>query len=478
MTAPESVLVGEPGDDRRSFGARLQKPFPAREFDELVGADAGLCFDVVEIRLKCHDSSHGQGCVYRAHGTKWLCARCLACTNRAGAVAESVCENVAVSERYEELDSLRGLAALTVFVYHIALWIPIMAAATRGDAQHAVLNIFKYTPLRIFISGPEAVVLFFVLSGFVLSLAFYKPTPVRYLPYLAKRVCRLWVPYAVAVTVAFAVCAMVSRGVAHGLVSSSFRTPLTVGEFLRHMTLVGNFDIHAADPPIWSLVHEMRISLIFPVLIFTIVRFGWLPNLLLWGFVSTSSTVLMAVTPYGQSMRYVIMFVVGALLAKHRHAVIGWMARRSGIFRAGVFVVAACAITFKWWTPFGMQFQWVRDTWCPLIGAALCIVLSLSSPAARRVLRTRVAVFLGRVSYSLYLYHAIVLFVLTKLLIDQLPYLVIAAIAVPIAVGAATVSYRYVEVPSIRWGRSLSASLSRLPSVRYGQPRMPDHQES
>ncbi|WP_189012253.1 acyltransferase family protein [Paenibacillus marchantiophytorum] len=69
-----------------------------------------------------------------------------------------------MNKRYEELDSLRGLAALCVVFFHLYQVIPI---------NKLFKVIFEYSPLRLFISGGESVVMFFVLSGFVLALPYF-----------------------------------------------------------------------------------------------------------------------------------------------------------------------------------------------------------------------------------------------------------------------------------------------------------------
>jgi peptidoglycan/LPS O-acetylase OafA/YrhL len=86
--------------------------------------------------------------------------------------------------RYYELDSLRGLAALTVVFLHFS-----------RICSPRVVHIFNYTPLRLLVAGRAAVILFFLLSGLVLTLPYKKNGRLDYGPFLLKRVCRLYVPY-------------------------------------------------------------------------------------------------------------------------------------------------------------------------------------------------------------------------------------------------------------------------------------------
>src|SRR4051812_9751190 len=73
------------------------------------------------------------------------------------------------SRRIPELDALRGLAAVAVLLGHWMTVVPAWDDDTRHQPAKWLLNIFKYTPLRLLTAAPEAVLVFFVLSGFVLA---------------------------------------------------------------------------------------------------------------------------------------------------------------------------------------------------------------------------------------------------------------------------------------------------------------------
>jgi peptidoglycan/LPS O-acetylase OafA/YrhL len=78
-------------------------------------------------------------------------------------------EDPTVSRRFSELDAIRGLACLQVLFLHFRdMW---LVERTLPPIESRVLHL-----LRPFYGGHEAVVLFFLLSGLVLSL-----------PYIHKR---------------------------------------------------------------------------------------------------------------------------------------------------------------------------------------------------------------------------------------------------------------------------------------------------
>lgn len=69
---------------------------------------------------------------------------------------------IIIVKRFAELDSLRGIAAFLVMSSHLIM----LEFYNKSEYYH----LLDDTPFRIFWSGHQSVILFFVLSGFVLSL--------------------------------------------------------------------------------------------------------------------------------------------------------------------------------------------------------------------------------------------------------------------------------------------------------------------
>ncbi len=89
----------------------------------------------------------------------------------------------------------------------------------------------------------------------------------------------------------------------------------------------------------------------------------------------------------------------------------------------------------------------------------MLIVPAFAAPRARAALRTRPLLFLGRVSYSLYLLHALVLLALLNLLYGRVPLPIILVAAPLLSIGVAALGYRLVEAPAMARGRRVASRL-------------------
>ena len=164
--------------------------------------------------------------------------------------------------RFRELDALRGLAACTVILNHIYdLQLPVK--------QPFIEQLLFRRLFRFLVAGHEAVVLFFVLSGFVLTLPFLKQSNTSYLSFLTKRICRIYLPYLGGLGLAVLGCWLFYN---HSIPSLSpwfqmtWSEPLSWKVVLQHVGLIGFFNITHLNTAFWSLVIEMRVSIVFPLL--------------------------------------------------------------------------------------------------------------------------------------------------------------------------------------------------------------------
>lgn len=376
-----------------------------------------------------------------------------------------------MKDRYEELDSLRGIAALIVLIHHYTAILPSVESS-----NNIIVKLIDYTPLRLIWAGPESVTLFFVLSGFVLSFLFTRETKDRTESYLIKRICRIYIPYLIAIIFGISMNYLFSRGGIEGLshwFNKLWTTPITVNLILNHIFFLGNYNTLAFNMSIWSLIHELRISIIFPILMWFILKFNWKWSILLAVFLSFSGLVLNDIiynpkisftgytltTNYISSLHYCSIFIFGALLAKNKDFLILKVKSLGSKTKTSLFLVGVILYCYVYVPRMildaGDVNQIIRD-YANATGAAIIIILALSSPMFSRILLKKPIHFLGKYSYSLYLYHAIVLFTLVNILYEFIWTPVLLIICTFISICLAALSYQYVEKPAIKLGKELS----------------------
>lgn len=382
--------------------------------------------------------------------------------------------------RFEELDSLRGLAAIIVLNTHILLSFPTFFDPGPVSEQSLLVRLLNYTPLHLIWAGHASVVFFFILSGFVLALPFLEGRNTPYISYLIKRVCRIYAPYLVLLGITLLLYFCFQHSVFIPSLStwfnSSWRTEPNGMLIFNHVFLLGNFDTEAYLYTIWSLIHEMRISLIFPLLMLLVIRFAFHVSISISLILLVISPVLTYVLThnaglvtsqfytYVETIHYTAIFLLGALMAKYRTVLIQRVQNFSKVIKFLLCVVGILSFTYEYWFFIGIHALHPRlfdDTFIT-IGSLIFLLLGLGSHSFSRFLLLRPIHFAGKISYSLYLFHPIALLTCAKLLYGLLPLWIIFIIAFIFSITGAALLHRFVEIPSIRLGRKLSESVGAL----------------
>ncbi len=383
--------------------------------------------------------------------------------------------------RWDSLDALRGTAAFLVLTFHCAQVFPGFAKAVSPLSLAAWSDPWtwlKFTPLRLLVSsGPSAVVLFFVLSGFVLSLPFLRLRKPSYGEFAIKRLCRIYPPFAAAVLLSAALYMLVRPEPVpdHGewSVVVLWDQPLSLNYVLRNLMLSGLRQDMTLDLVMWSLVHELRISLVFPLLFVLTRRWPWRSMGMSLVVAAAASTVLAGkeATDFGTSLldtaRFLPMFVAGILIAGRVEPIRAGVARLPSVVAAGLWTAALALLMF----PGPTMSNYYDFFWGA--GAVVLLVMTIGSPRAGRLLSVSPLVWLGRVSYSLYLVHVPLLTATLYLTRGWLPVPLVLAFVIVLALACAELMFRLVEQPSIQLGRQLAAlaqqggqSPSALPASR------------
>src|SRR5471030_1682202 len=358
---------------------------------------------------------------------------------------------------YPQLDALRGIAALMVVLNHFVQVGPLWWVAK--------------SPLRVLTLGHEAVILFFILSGFVLTLQLMSGRRVTYRDYVVKRICRIYLPYLCVLFAAFSAISLIN--VEPIAWAGSWFNDIWTGSFsgreiLDHLLFIGQYKANRVLPVIWSLIYEMRISLMMPLVVYCVSRFSartCLAAALCISLVSfafamgrnTDQTSRPSFSgDWAMTAHYLGMFIVGATLAFHRVRWQQWLAKGNRIT-----LVLAASLTLYFLSrsimsiTSGVLGQYIFD-WCVVAGAAGLVCTAIASRRFTLALAKRPIVFLGTISYSLYLTHTVVLLTVVHLMPasgSAWRSIVTAAVLV-IPVGAVT--HFVVERPSILLGKFLT----------------------
>lgn len=360
---------------------------------------------------------------------------------------------------YPALDSLRGLAAVAVVLSHMYL-------ALHGTQWGLSLApLFDRTPLQLFVNGEGAVILFFVLSGFVLTLVADVSTAANAASYFVRRIARIWLPYVCAL-VAFVVASHFVRGMTNGqykVFDGIWNTPFQIRTFLVHLSLVGSLDQTQYMGASWSLVHEMRISLIFPLVLFFLRGSRWYVTAavamtflyggrwlgLHFGFDQFSTSPL-------NTLYYFGMFALGILAAQNRE-----MIRRiaDSATKGSHIALAAIALVL-----YEGNLVWFNSGLIPpvpiaeIMGALLLVVIGIGHQKDG-LLSGRIFVWLGKISYSLYLWHPLLILILYRTLNNVVGPVTISVFLLVGSLILAQVSHAFIELPAIALGKAISRRL-------------------
>ncbi|HBD4848197.1 TPA: acyltransferase, partial [Shigella flexneri] len=264
--------------------------------------------------------------------------------------------------------------------------------------------------------GSTAVWLFFILSGFVLAWSFTKNTEVDYGTYIVRRLTRLYIPVWGAVLFAVVTMIFVSRNV-QGLGDWVASHPARIE--LRHvvsdLTLLGGTGSNIT--PLWSLRWEVFFSVL--LILYVLVARKINP----WVMMSVCYVLSIAGSVIGnQLLLYMPMFGMGVAVAfawgriqEIAVRVTQWFTRAPHV--AALLIVATLlGVVALQSLPQELLGSEVPDavklgatTALRLLSVATIVVLVAVSKTIGRVFMIRPIAWLGRISFSLYLVHEIVL---------------------------------------------------------------------
>lgn len=353
-----------------------------------------------------------------------------------------------------ELQSLRGLAALAVMLGH--------------TLNFYIMPDWFFQAAHI-LNGRAAVVLFFILSGFVLTRALRNPAldgrslAQFYLRRTMRIYPAIWLVSLLSLAYLIFLHWRIPVPDASELVRTRFRA-----DRMDLLHIVASFAGALAFliPQLWSIFVEILASIAMPFIAYMAYRKRrWL---------AVAFVVLLAVSftigpkTYYLTGLYAVDFIIGAWIAvagPHVRA----LAERLRPAAPALIGLSGLAILFTQFLPLTYYSPTAHLVEAAL--AVIMIVLVVYSGAQVRVLQSRGALFLGDISYSLYLWHFLVLCLVGKAMavattaygLDLAPIpktLLVAVLTTAITIPLSWLSFEWVEKPGIQMGKWLSRHLA------------------
>jgi peptidoglycan/LPS O-acetylase OafA/YrhL len=336
---------------------------------------------------------------------------------------------------FKGFNALRFYAALSVVVQHFSY--------SPHDWFGAAL--LPVTLEALFLNGTDAVNLFFVLSGFLITylllLEQAQSGKVNVRNFYVRRAFRIFPVYFVFILVALIL----------------LRPPYNAEVLLFLTFFMGNvaFVSFFPFPPfehLWSIAVEEQYYLLAPIMarfnkhilkLLIVIILAWWPVMVIASLLPQS-----ALSTFVLKSRYDLI-ALGAVLAYgyyHQWATLSYILHPAVRILAGLvliygIVLATPSADFGYTTLMGLAF-------------AVLVYNIAASPKTPRLLESPLLEFMGKLSYSMYVYHPLFVLLFFKLFYHRLSLDQYQLIGYPVIIAAtivvSLVSYRLLESPFLR----------------------------
>jgi peptidoglycan/LPS O-acetylase OafA/YrhL len=333
------------------------------------------------------------------------------------------------SNKINYLEGVRGIAAFIVVLHHFGLafypahYLLKNAEAHIGDGT--IEKIMATTPLNFFVNGHMAVSIFFVLSGIVLSNRYFQTKNVEVLRGLAiKRYPRLMLPVLFATIVAYLAKLL-------GLMYCSKAALITTSDWLSEL---GNYDLNFWTmlkttlfkvffignneyiTVLWTMMIELRGSFMVFIFLFLFGKYrfrGVIYALSIGGLLFLNKSFSMA-------------FILGILLADLMNSKPNILNKfKNPILNAVLLLIGLYLTSYP--AAHNAHLDNIMYRYLPyhrldfyhVLGATLLVFSIGYSEFLQKILSNKVPLFLGKISFSLYLIHPIIIASFSSFLISE-----------------------------------------------------------
>ena len=364
------------------------------------------------------------------------------------------------------------MAALVVVFHHLVLTFVPALKSSFGEIQahHFLFRLFGNSPCSVILSGSYAVRLFFLLSGFVLSISYFKSRQSSLVSSLAlRRYPRLMLPVLASVLFAWIIQEF------HGYRNRMAASWMNQGSdswlsywYQHHISLIqalnqglfGTFfnfnEATSLNAPLWTMPIELAGSFCvfsFLALVGNLPRRFLIYLILAWVFERTNI--------------YLLDFLAGIALCDVHVAL-----ENSGNkwkltpVRAWIMLLIGLALgglSSDWLTCYTHLGAYGEAVW-PTVASLLIVGSAVFCREVQNVLQHSALSFLGKISFQLYLFHHIIIcslgcglyiFLRAELFSHLTSAVVASLLSIAASVLVAWVAYYAVDLPSINLGHKL-----------------------
>lgn len=357
-------------------------------------------------------------------------------------------EGIRATGRLHELDALRGLAALGVVFWHYR----VLFHAT------PLFDVFR----PFYSSGYLLVDFFFVLSGFVISRAYWTPMRQgRFGKNVWARIARLYPLHLLTLLVtALLVSTLPSFDPDFNLPTNNAK------HFILHLLMLnqsGLQDGFSFNVPAWSISTEFIVNVAFLAFICVGVRSRWLLGLALTALIGVCVWRFPGPPLAGDRAFGVIdVYLFRCVLGFGSGVAVYWSLFRWGvaenIARHPMLADLGAALTLVGLAALMVEtgrHAPVSHFLASIALSVLCVALVPFGRAIRAVLARRPLVFLGDISYSIYLVHfpmqlAVYCATVHGLGVGYYDHAAMLLGFLALVIAVATVTHRAVELPAQR----------------------------
>lgn len=348
-------------------------------------------------------------------------------------------------QRLHYLDSVRGIAAMSVLIYHFIGW-----RWEKNISFHLASFIFN---------GSDAVSFFFVLSGFVLSYKYLQLNHnLQLKEFIATRFFRIYPAFIVTVLLNYL---YVNRAT-FGLNTISDIFFYNSQELWQELVLVKN--IHKFYIPGWTLQVEIALSLLMPFFVIIAkkdIRY-------LYALIPISIFI-----NSGNFSGYTLHFCLGILLAKFYTEIAEYNFKESKFYTFRYLLLGVVFLLYSirhidriQTLGDGNRFLsfWNID-YFHLTGFASFVILMIiiNKKKLQNILHLKPLLFMGKISYSIYLMHwLVVVFIMERwerwqqyIPNEYVLFYTMLLIAIIATLLLSTILYYTVEIPFLKIGKRL-----------------------